>query len=83
MNPNVLPTTSGLWIGGEVCCPTNRFKGMIKVPDHLVLLQPINTFCLVLEKNIIINEPLMTKYHYVPATKWLGHIVLPMSVIPK
>ncbi|XP_063423309.1 uncharacterized protein LOC134707479 isoform X1 [Mytilus trossulus] len=30
VNPNVLPTTSGLWIGGEVCCPTNRFKGMIK-----------------------------------------------------
>jgi hypothetical protein len=26
---------------------------------------------------------LFSCYFYVPATKWPGHIVLPMSVIPK
>ncbi|XP_060070005.1 uncharacterized protein LOC132550023 [Ylistrum balloti] len=29
-SPNALPTTGGLWIGGEECCEQGRFKGMIK-----------------------------------------------------
>nr|XP_034336472.1 uncharacterized protein LOC105332975 isoform X2 [Crassostrea gigas] len=28
--PYFLPTTASFWIGGEECCPTGRFKGMIK-----------------------------------------------------
>ncbi|XP_021366288.1 uncharacterized protein LOC110458731 [Mizuhopecten yessoensis] len=29
-SPNSLPTTGGLWIGGEECCEQGRFKGLIK-----------------------------------------------------
>ncbi|XP_069120712.1 uncharacterized protein [Argopecten irradians] len=29
-SPNALPTTGGLWIGGEECCEQGRFKGMVK-----------------------------------------------------
>nr|XP_022345628.1 uncharacterized protein LOC111138107 [Crassostrea virginica] len=30
VSPYSLPTTKGFWIGGEDCCPSGRFKGMIK-----------------------------------------------------